>query len=201
MTNRKEYASELTKEELVKMGVVAVDPIEARVFGTNGELRPVKTSAGYLMVNLYEVDNNGNRIKIAIKRQYKGCKKISNTWCYKMRLVGLHRLIWAWEYGKVEAGYVIDHINNKHLELEDYTISNLQKITQYENLHKDSKYDPRVLKPAKNRGVDYYQAKLEYYSKLYEQAKKDHNALMAHRYRSNMAHNRAKINYFRKLGQ
>lgn len=196
---KRDYASELTYADLVKMGVTAVDPVNARVFGDKGELRPVINNKGYFMINLYELDSSGNRIKIAIRRQFKGCKHISDSWCYKMRTVGLHRLIWAWTYGKVEAGYVVDHINNKHDTLEDYTITNLQLLTPAENLYKEyDKTEPTIYKPARNKGIEYYQEKLENYTKLYEQAKKNHNAEEAHRLRSNIANNRAKLNYLIK---
>ena len=197
---RREYASEITRAELIKMGVTAVDAVNARVFGLKGELRPMINNKGYFMINLYDLDKDGNRIKIAIKRKYKGVEGITNTWCYKMRPIGLHRLIWAWEYGIVESGYVVDHKNNKHESLEDYNIDNLQLLTPAENLAKENKnIEPTIQKPARNKGIEYYQRKLEDYIKQYEQAKKDHNADLAHKLRSNVANNRAKVNYFLKL--
>ena len=41
------------------------------------------------------------------------------------RTIGLHRAIYAWYNNEVPDGYVVDHINNKHSDIEDYTLENL----------------------------------------------------------------------------
>ena len=194
------YASELTKDELIKSGIWAVDLENCRVYGRNKELTPVINRQGYLMINIYDLDENGNKIKLPIKRQYKGCKKPTYTYIYKTRLVSLNRLLWAWTYGKVKAGYVIDHINNKHENLEDYRLENLQEITPAENLAKERKESDFMIKPGKNKTIDHYLIKLYDFTKLYEQAKKDHDAEKAHRLRSNISQTRARIRWIQKYG-
>lgn len=190
---RKEYASELTKEELIQSGVVAVDLENCRVFGARGELTPTINAQGYLMISLYALDENGNKIKIPYRRLFKGRKNYVNTYVYKARLLSLNRLLWAWKYGKVRAGYVIDHKNNKHEELEDYRLDNLQEITPAENIAKERKKSEFTLKPAKKKSIEYYEKKLEYYLVKYEAAKKAHDSDLAHKLRSNISQQRAKI--------
>ena len=77
---RKDYASELTKEELIKSGVYAVDLENCRVYGPSAEFVPTINNNGYLMISLYDLDESGNKIKVAIKRQFKGCKKPTETY-------------------------------------------------------------------------------------------------------------------------
>ena len=43
------------------------------------------------MLNIYELDEDGNKIKMPVKRKFKGCKNYSDTYTYKIRVVGLHR--------------------------------------------------------------------------------------------------------------
>ena len=112
-------------------------------------------------------------------------------------MIGLHRILWAWKYGKVPEGYIIDHKSNKHDELSDYAYDNLQCITQAENLAKDKlEQNTRVIKPAKYRTIEYYQAKLNRALIDYEQAKKDHDAVKAHRKRAIISLQKAKIRWF-----
>lgn len=197
---RKDYASELTKEELIKAGVYAVDFENCKVYGRDSEFIPTINKQGYLMIALYDLDDDGEKIKVPIKRQFKGCKKPTYTYTYKTRLVSLNRLLWAWKYGKVKAGYVIDHVNNKHENLEDYKLENLQEITPAQNLAKERKESDFMVKPAKNKTIDHYLIKLDYYAKLYERAKKDHDAEMAHKLRSNISQTRARIRWIQKYG-
>ena len=197
---RKEYASELTKEELIKAGVVAVDLNNCRVYGVQSELSPTINAQGYFMINICEVDEDGNKIKLPYKRQYKGCKHITNTYRYKTKTISLNRLLWAWKYGKVKAGYVIDHINNKHENLEDYKLDNLQEITPAQNLTKEKEISTYMLRPAKRKSIEYYEEKLYKYLKEYEEAKKAHQAERAHKLRSNISQQKAKIIWIQKHG-
>ena len=58
---RKEYASELTKDFLVKAGVKAVDFENCKVYGEQSEFIPTINAQGYLMIAVYELDENGNK--------------------------------------------------------------------------------------------------------------------------------------------
>ena len=182
------------------MGVVAVDFNTCKVFGENGEITPTVNCQGYFMIVLYDIDSEGNRIKLPIKRLFKGCKRPTDTYTYKSRTISLNRLIWAWKYGKVRAGYVIDHKDNRHCELIDYRLDNLQEITPAQNLAKERPESTFMLKPAKGATIEYYENKLNQYLHEYEKAKKAHNAARVHSLRATIAHQRAKIRWIQKFG-
>lgn len=187
------YARKLTKEELIKSGITAVDFETGRVFGSNGERVYSINNGGYFVLPIYELDDNGNKIKVLLRRRLKGCKKISETYTYKQRIVGLHRIIWAWKYGEVPEGYVIDHKNNKHSELEDYRLDNLQCITPAQNLAKEKPEATRMIKT--NNSLEYCEEMLNICLDMYNKAKFEHNAEKAHKYRSLISYYKAQIRY------
>lgn len=199
---RKEYASELTREDLIKMGVRAVDFNSCKVYGEQGELAFTINAQGYFMLALYDLDENGNRIKLNITRTYKGVRREYKyeTYTYKTRSVSLNRLIWAWKYGKVRSGYVIDHKDNRHFDLIDYRLDNLQEITPAQNLAKERPESKFMLRPAKGVSIEYYEDRLNYYLVEYEKAKKAHEAAKVHKLRSNISQQRAKIRWIQKFG-
>lgn len=194
---RKNYASRLTKDMLVEGGITCITK-EGLVFKGEKEAALSVSNNGYLMVNIYEVDEDGNKIKVPIKRLYKGCKNISDTYMYKTRLVGLHRAMWAWFHNEVPAGYVVDHINNKHTELEDYNLDNLQLLTPAKNLEKERGASNKQVPCMLTKPLSFYEDKLDNYLRLYEQSKKDHNAKEAHRYRNNISQTKARIRYYKE---
>ena len=174
MKKRKTYASRLTKEMLVASGIESITE-DGTVIRNGKQVIPTQNNKGYLMLNLYDLDEDGNKIKMT---------------------VGLHRAMWAWLYGVVEEGKIVDHKSNKHTSIEDYKISNLQIITQRENVKKDSKASTRELKCKLDRPLAYYEDKLAYYEDLYQKAKKEGDQKEAHRQRCNTYNQRAKIRYW-----
>ena len=195
MKKRKDYASRLTKEVLVANGIELITD-DGTVIKNGKQIFPKQNKKGYLVLHLYEVDGDGNKIKVPIIRKYKQCKKPSNTYQYKIRTVGLHRAMWAWHYGIVEEGYVVDHKNNKHNSIEDYKISNLQLISQRENTTKDREASTKELKCKLDRPLSYYEDKLAYYEDLYKKAIKEHNQEEARKQRANTFGQRARIRYW-----
>lgn len=195
MKQRKTYASKLTKDMLIASGYELIT--EDGVVIRNGkQVIPIQNKQGYLMLSLYELDEDGNKIKIPITRTFKGCKKPTNTYIYKSMMVGLHRAMWAWLYGVVEEGYVIDHRSNKHTSIEDYNINNLQIISQRENTTKDREASTKELKCKLDRPLSYYEDKLAYYEDLYQKAVKEGNQEEARNQRVNTYNQRAKIRYW-----
>ena len=195
MKKRYTYARKLTKEMLVASGIELITE-DGTVIRNGKQVIPFKDNKGYLKLYFYEVDEDGKKIKIPITRICKGCKKPSNTYKYKRRTVGLHRAMWAWIYGVVEEGYVVDHINNKHTSIEDYHISNLQILSQKENSIKDRKASTYEIKCRLDKPLSYYENKLYYYEYLYKKAVKAGNQEEAHKQRGNTFNQRAKIRYW-----
>ena len=195
MKKRKTYASKLTKEMLVANDIELIT--EDGVVIKNGkQIFPKKNKQGYLILHLYEVDEDGNKIKIPITRIFKRCKKPTNTYKYKIMTVGLHRAMWAWLYGVVEEGCVVDHKNNRHTSIEDYNINNLQILSQRENVTKDREASTYEIKCKLDRPLSYYEDKLAYYEDLYQKAVKEGNQEEAHKQRVNTYNQRAKIRYW-----
>ena len=195
MKNRKTYASRLTKEMLVKSGIELITE-DGTVIKNGKQIIPVRSKKGYLMIFIYDLDEDGNKIKIPITKICKGCKKPSNTYNYKLRAVGLHRAMWAWIYGVVEEGYVIDHKNNKHTNIEDYNINNLQIISQRENVIKDREASVVEFKCKLDRPLSYYEDKLAHYEDLYQKAVKEGNQEEARKQRCNIFGQKARIRYW-----
>ena len=195
MKKRKDYASRLTKEMLVANGIELITE-DGIVIRNGKQVIPTQNKQGYLMLALYELDKDGNKIKIPITRTFKGCKKPTDTYIYKTMMVGLHRAMWAWLYGVVEEGWVIDHKSNKHTSIEDYNINNLQLISQRENTTKDREASIVELKCKLDRPLSYYEDKLAYYEDLYQKAVKEGNQEEAHKQRVNIFGQRARIRYW-----
>ena len=196
MKKRKTYASRLTKEMLVANGIELITE-DGTVIKNGKQVIPTQDKRdGYLKLHLYEVDEDGNKIKIPIIRKFKRCKKPINTYKYKIMTVGLHRAMWAWLYGVVEEGCVVDHRNNKHKSIEDYNINNLQLISQRENIIKDREESIIELKCKLDRPLSYYENKLAYYEDLYQKAVKEGNQEEAHKQRGNTYGQRARIRYW-----
>lgn len=196
MKKRKNYASKLTKDELIKSGITLVTE-DGYVFKGDKQITPSIDLSGYFVFAIYELDENGEKIKKPIKRQFKGCKKISDTYVYVMRTVGLHRIMWAWFHDEVPEGYVVDHINNKHEEQEDYRLENLQLLTPAQNLNKERGESTKQLKCKLNKPLSFYECKLDSYLAKYNEAKKNHDAELAHKLRSNIADAKARIRYYK----
>ena len=196
MKQRKNYASKLTKDELIKNGITLVTE-DGYVFKGDKQITPSINLCGYFVVTLYELDENGEKIKKPIKRQFKGCKKISDTYVYVTRTVGLHRIMWAWFHDEVPEGYVVDHINNKHDAQEDYRLENLQLLTPVQNLTKERIESTKQLKCKLNKPLSFYECKINSYLEKYNEAKKNHDVELAHKLRANIFQTRARIRYYK----
>lgn len=190
------YAKRLTKEDLMKGGIVRITE-DCKIFGQNGELSVQQSNKqGYITVTLYDFDENGNKIKVPVKRTFKGCNKETDTYVYKSKVYGLHRVMWAWFHDEVPEGYVVDHINNKHMNIEDYHISNLQLLTPQENVTKERICNIKEIPCKLDRPRSYYTDKLAKYEDLYEEAKANRDKEEAHKQRTNIANIKGKLRYW-----
>lgn len=184
------YATRLTKEDLINGGITEVTE-DGRVFRFGKEVKPsIDKRQGYFRHIIYPLNENGERIKIPHPNSTYG-------YVYKTLSVGLHRLMWAWHHGEVPEGFVVDHINNKHSNIEDYFLSNLQLLTPADNVNKERDEALNKVIPCKlNRPREFYEAKLNKYMEEYSAAKTKGDAKAAHRLRCNISNIRAKLRYW-----
>lgn len=190
------YSRALTKEYLVKHGVKEITK-DCKVIFEDGRVLEkeedfTKDKKGYLRFNVYELDENGNIIKIPAKKRYK--EKIYHTYTYKERTIGIHRAMFAWFNDEVPEGLVIDHISNKHDTLYDNRLENLQLTTQRENAIKDKHLSTRELKCKMTLPLSYYEDKLNTFINDYYNTKDqdEKNNLRSYIYQY-----RAKIRYWK----
>lgn len=185
---RKIYGSTLTKELLMKEGITDITA-DGRVFKGDIELclRPRKD--GYVTFGIYQRDEFGNPIKMYYRNRPK------SQFTYKMYTIGVHRAMWAWFYGSVPEGMVIDHINNNK---SDNRIDNLQLFTPQQNILKEKyQQSERLIKCRLDKPLSFYEEKLTEFETLYTQAKIDHDAKACHALRGRIAEYRAKIRYYK----
>ena len=196
MKNRKTYAKRLTKEMLIANGYESITE-DGTVIRHGKRVIPFQDKKdGYLKIYIYELDEDGNKIKVPIIKKDKRCKKQINTYNYKVRTIGLHRAMWAWFYGVVEEGYVIDHKSNKHTSIEDYNINNLQILSQRENSIKNPRTSFREVKCRLDKPISYYEDKLIYYEDLYKKAMKNGDKKEIRKQANNTCNQRSKIRYW-----
>lgn len=198
------YAKKLTKERLIQEGFTEITK-EGRLFKGEREVFPTwngkeNNPNRYLCIIVYQRDSEGHLIK-GKDRVYKYTRKDgsigeSNSWQAKQETFGLHRVMWAWHYGEVPEGYVVDHINNKHSRIEDYHLDNLQLLTPKENITKERICNVKEMPCNLNRPRNYYEEKLALYEALHEQAKENHNQKDAHKQRTNISQTKARLRYW-----
>ena len=182
------YARRLTKEDLERAGITDITE-DGRVFRQGLEIPLNITPNGYHTLWIYDLDKDGNYIKYG--------HTANGHYYYRQRMIGLHRAMWAWHYGEVPEGMVVDHINNSRDNIEDYYLSNLQLLTPAQNTAKEKSNWYKTETPCMlSKPRSFYEDKLTKYLEQYEQAKKDGNAELAHRLRSNISNTRARLRYY-----
>lgn len=183
------YGRELTKEHLIAAGITEITP-EGRVYRGEVEVNMSKTQQGYFVFSIYDRDENGDLIKLPHPRNPK-------SYVYATRSIGLHRAMYAWFYGKVPEGKVVDHIDNKHSELIDYRLPNLQILTPARNLEKEKvEANPRITKCKLWRPRSYYEDRLNSYIAQYEEAKTQRDVKRAHTLRASISTAKAQLRYY-----
>lgn len=202
--NNMAYAKELTKERLLQEGFTEITK-DGRLFKGDREIFPFwngkETNPNrYLCIFVYQRDSEGHLIK-GKNRVYKYTRKDGSigesiSWQGKQETLGLHRIMWAWHYGEVPEGYVVDHINNKHLRIEDYHLDNLQLLTPGQNITKERICNVKEIKCKLNKPRSFYEDKLNKYLALHESAKKNNDTKAAHTLRANISQTRAKLRYY-----
>lgn len=198
------YAKELTKERLLQEGFTEITK-DGRLFKGEEEIFPhwngnKTTSNRYLCVQIYQRDAGGHLIKSKnrIRRYTRKDGSITeyNSWEAKQDTIGLHRVMWAWHYGVVPEGLVVDHINNKHSRIEDYHLDNLQLLTPGENIRKERICNIKEIKCMLNKPRSFYEDKLNNYLALYEAAKQARDINTIRNLRGNISQTRARLRYY-----
>ena len=186
MKNRKPYASRLTKEYLMKLGITDVTPDGLHIYKGSEELtqytlKTKNVKRRYLRVSLYDPELR------------QATPKEERTITTGQIIIPVHVINYVWNKGPRELGLVVDHIDNNPLNNH---IDNLQLINQRENVMKDREASTREFKCRLDKPLSYYEDKLAYYEDLYQRAKKEGNQEEAHKQRCNTYQQRAKIRYW-----
>ena len=186
MKKRKDYAAELTKDYLMKLGITDVTPDGLHIYKGSEELaqyipKTKNVKRRYFRVSLYDPE-----IRQATPKE----ERTSTTGAI---IIPVHVINYVWNKGPRELGLVVDHIDNNPLNNH---IDNLQLINQRENVKKDREASIRELKCKLDRPLSYYEDKLAYYEDLYQKAVKEGNQEEAHKKRVNTYQQRAKIRYW-----
>ena len=186
MKKRKDYAAELTKEYLMKLGITDVTPDGLHIYKGSEELaqyipKTKNAKRRYFRVSLYDPE-----IRQATPKE----ERTSTTGAI---IIPVHVINYVWNRGPRELGLVVDHIDNNPLNNH---IDNLQLINQRENVTKDREESTREAKCKLDRPLSYYEDKLVYYEDLYKKAVKEGNQEEAHKQRCNTYNQRAKIRYW-----
>ena len=175
---RKKYASKLTVEMIKKSGITEVTK-DGRIFkGPHREMGYFTKGGKYKYIDLYAFDENGNHIKRPSKTASYG---------YSMSRTSFHRIVYAWFYGEVPEGYVVDHIDNNPL---NNNLDNLQLLTPRENLVKQNiikkaKYEPHIKRGGYSE--EYLDTKINEFAEKYARAKAEHNKKDVRKYLSSLA--------------
>lgn len=168
--NKKVYAKELTKKEIMANGIIGVTK-DGKIYYSDGRIKDkeedfIRNNQGYLYIYLYRMDENGNKIKISYKRNGK------LTYYYAMATFSIARIIWAWYNGSVPEGMIVDHIDNKHNTLYDNRLENLQLLTPEENITKEREASLKELPCDMKKPLSHYKQLLKTAKAEYEKEKK-----------------------------
>ena len=198
------YASKLTKEDLMKYGIKDIwyDTNEEKyhiISKAGNEINLSKNKQKYLSFSVYDLDEDGSRIKKPI--EVKRLTKVSSTYNYKTKSITLHRAIYAWFKGEVPDGYIVDHIDNKHTTHFDNRLENLQLLTPGENLAKERPNSNINEIPCDmKKPLEYYIDNYNYWTLEYNKEKEERSSSTEYAHKCRCFYNiyRKKIRYWFK---
>lgn len=184
--NRRPYAGEITKEYLKKLGIehVSTDGTEVIWKGKQKKINTSSTAKKQYGKLLFHDPELYASVPVEERKDHSGQVAID-----------IHVLNYVWNTGNPRpAGMVIDHVDN---DPTNNDVSNLQCITQQENLAKErTNWNIRELPCKLNKPRSFYEKKLEGYITAHEQAKAAGDAEGAHHFRSYISQTRARLRYY-----
>lgn len=185
------YAEKLTKEYLQKLGIVFVSEDGETILVEKIDKSGVKYTAkkklhyckstGYKNVILYDPD-------IRSATPVEDRKHTTGQFT-----LNVQRIVYVWFNDHVDAGLVIDHIDNNKLNNHK---DNLHATTVPENTGKDRNWHQYLYKCSLKKPRKYYEDKLSTYLTKYEEAKAAGDQYACHLLRNNISHMRASLRYY-----
>jgi len=176
------YAKELTKEYLMKLGIIDITPDGKHIYWAPGKEAPqYLLNTGHLAINAYDRDI------------YNVVYPLTKSKSAGEIVIPVHRAVYAWYYGSTVENMVVDHINNIKT---DNRLDNLQLLTPKQNIWKDRECDVWEMKCRLNKPRRFYEEKLEMYEELYRNAKLAKDADKVHKLRANISQSRARLRYW-----
>lgn len=141
----KNYAKKFTKKELTDQEIeIKFDERGLpHVFQRGQELKlslhlkkDANTKFNYLCFRIFDLDKNGNRQIMEPQPNWKN--QNNGYYVYRHKTILLHRAVWAWVYGEIPEGMVVNHIDNDcdRGSIENYKLSCLELLSVADNLNK-----------------------------------------------------------------
>lgn len=128
-------SKDLTKQDLIERYGITNVTEDGRIFGPSGkELSQSLTGPKYKKYLRIGVGDRLTRIKRSARHKYKNKIYSYDGYYYKTINLRVHRVVYAWFNDIAHSDLVIDHIDNNPF---NNNLSNLQEITQKENLAKE----------------------------------------------------------------
>ena len=180
----REYAGLLTKEYLQFLGITDVSRDGKHIYHNGHEIKQGgPTNAGYMFINIHD-PNKYQRVP----------KELRTSTCGKVNIT-TQRVVFAWwdDSHMVPPGMVVDHKNDRKTE---NGIDNLQLKTPGGNIWKYREHGIKQIKCNMNKPRSFYEAKLQKYKLMYEEAKYEHDANKAHKLRGNISNTEARLRYY-----
>lgn len=195
----------LKLNDLIEAGITEITK-DGRVFKDKEELSIIKIKSGYkgkyyLAFNIYDIDENGDRLKIYDTEKH---------YSYKVRTICLHRAVYLWNKNKEDKDFTelsgkldIDHINN---DPNNNNYNNLQILTREENLAKDRKPAKYKAKMPKKKiytedyikyKIDSHYSRIEYLRSIKTEENRKQIAKEIHKVRASVAQWKNRLKQFK----
>ena len=182
--NKRQFSKEITKEYLKRLGIEYVSP-DGKCVIKNGKPATIcvnkRAKRPYSYIGFYDHDT---RASVPIEERKHSTGSIT---------LYIHVLNYVWNKADKPEGMVIDHIDN---DPTNNYLSNLQCITQQENLIKERGDSNKMIKCNINKPRSFYEEKLAAYEAELEKARKTRNAQLCHNLENRVWETKARLRYW-----